>query len=207
MDPLSVSSAFASIVGLIAEFSGQRKEASGRSYEEFKAWLAEHRHDEIIQLLEQNGDSIIAIRVLLAQDRKHLGALLASIDRKLSALVGSVAGFAELAAAICPGVQLPAESVDFLRWFEKSGSARAMEISSMDAHNIMPLDAAAGARENFEVSDWRFFEDDIATLVGADLLGLTHNSQGYRVFILTRAASNFIRELDNNADIESAKAR
>jgi hypothetical protein len=104
MDPLSVSSAFASIVGLIAQFSEQRHEGSARNYEEFKAWLAEHRHDEIIRELDQNGNSIIAIRVLLAQDRAHLGARLASMDQKLSVLAGSVAGFAELAAAVRPGV-------------------------------------------------------------------------------------------------------
>jgi hypothetical protein len=205
MDLVTASTSFASLVGLITQFAEQRRDASGRSYEEFKAWLAEHRHEEVIKLLEQNGSSIIAIRAVLSQDRKELLERLANMDRSLASLAYG-AGFEELAAAVVrPGARVSDQAIAFLRSFEKSGSGRALEVITMQGRDLVPMDRTPGvARAGIEYGDWRFFEDDMATLIEIGLLRLTYNSQNKRVFVLTRRAVDFIRELDNRSSEQTS---
>jgi hypothetical protein len=66
----------------------------------FKGWLPEHRHDEIIEKLEQSGASIIAIRAALAQSHKEFFERVAAMDRALASLASSSAPFKKLQPSV-----------------------------------------------------------------------------------------------------------
>jgi|ERR1700733_971639 molybdopterin converting factor small subunit len=195
MDPVS---AFASIVGLLGQFVSERRAASQRSAEEFQAWLTEHNHEEIVELISQSDRTVIAIRALLSEDRAELRTRLADIDRNLAILASANQTLAPLAAALVPGAELSQQAIDFLRRFVKSPSGRLFEKKrGMDGRlHLVELDAPAPVRGEVEYGDRRFYEDDVSTLVALGLITFDSNGDGERILCLTRAAVTFIEQLD-----------
>ncbi|MDG2539221.1 hypothetical protein P5Y53_16210 [Dyella jiangningensis] len=76
MDPLTLTSSFATIVSLIAEFNSQRRTAGDADMDEFKAWLADQRHHEIISLLESNATTTVWIKARLQESQESLSDIL-----------------------------------------------------------------------------------------------------------------------------------
>jgi hypothetical protein len=195
MDLLSGAGVFANIVSLIAQFADQRSERSAKNYEEFRAWLSDNRHEDIVKYLDQHSAALTGIKMFLSQNNEIVLNRLANIDRNLAALAAGTVELEGIALAIYPGAKLSRNALDFLREFEKSGSGRALESRTNDGRSILPFDETNSGPE-FQCADWRFFEDDIATLVELGLLHIAHNKQGYRIFIYTRAASDLVRLLE-----------
>lgn len=69
MDPIS---GFATIVGLAADFVSQRRAEEDASLEEFKAWLADQRHSDIVRLLESNTATSVGIKALLHESHSEI---------------------------------------------------------------------------------------------------------------------------------------
>lgn len=195
MDPF----ALISIVSLLADFANERRADAAQTYEEFRSWLSDNRHDEIIKLLEQNAKSVTSIKLLLSSDRQALLDRLERIDRSLAIVAGGIAGFAELAAAVRPSAKLSPDALNFLRDIERSGSGRVLEGRLLPAAlpEFVPLDTYT--RSNVQIKytgDIRFYEGDIAVLLETELLRLTHNDSGRRIFIMTRQAADLVRAED-----------
>jgi hypothetical protein len=68
MDPI----VFSTIVSLLADFVSQRRAENDASLEEFKTWLADQRHTEIIKLLDSNTERTIGIKALLHQSHSEI---------------------------------------------------------------------------------------------------------------------------------------
>lgn len=68
MDPFS---GFSTIVALAADFVSQRRAEEDASLEEFKAWLANQRHSDIIKLLESNTATSVGIKALLHESHSE----------------------------------------------------------------------------------------------------------------------------------------
>ncbi|WP_440221764.1 hypothetical protein ACQQ2N_11745 [Dokdonella sp. MW10] len=62
----------ATVVALIADFSSQRRSGKEASLEDFKAWLAEQRHHEIIKLLESNLVTIVSMKAVLNESHSRI---------------------------------------------------------------------------------------------------------------------------------------
>lgn len=94
-----------------------------------------------------------------------------------------------------PGARISGNALDFLRAFERSGSSEVLEIIVAMGRMIVPIDGGS-SHETFQHTDWRFFEDDISTLLELGLLRLRYDDRSQRVFIFTRNASNLVQLLD-----------
>lgn len=194
MDVLSTgTTGFATVVGLIGQFVDGRRNAATQDYEQFKAWLAENRHEEIIQLLEQNATTVVSIKALLAQDRAFLIEYLLRLDRNLAALASMVQGFAEVAEAIRPEARLSEDALSFLRDFDRSGASEVIELIAQTGRFLRSFGGTSTV--NLEFGNSRFFEDDLRQLLELGLLRLGEGPHGTRVFLLTRRASALVRSL------------
>jgi len=185
-----------SLVGLVTQFAGERRHAVAMTAEEFKAWLAENRHDDVVRLLEQNAHSLLAVRIMLSQDRTELFTQLAEIDRKLAIIVGGMKGFAQVASVIHPYARVSRDGKRFLRDFDRTGASKALEFANTQAHLIVPVDAPPAGQQMELRGGWRFFEDDIAIMVEAGLLLVSRDRDGRRALSLTRDGSDFARSVD-----------
>src|SRR5438876_5243311 len=92
MDLQDTSTAFASIVSLIAEYINQRRAGSALSYNEFVTWLADNRHEELVKLIGQNLTTITSIKTILA----HNQTTLERIDRNVALIADRLQGLPEL---------------------------------------------------------------------------------------------------------------
>lgn len=69
MDPIT---GFATIVSLAADFVSQRRADDDASLEEFKDWLANQKHADIIKLLESNTATTVGIKALLHESHSEI---------------------------------------------------------------------------------------------------------------------------------------
>lgn len=194
MDLLSTrTTGFATVVGLIGQFLDGRRDRATQDYEQFKAWLAENRHEEIIKLLEQNVATTVGIKALLTRDRAFLTECLVRLDRNLAAIASDMQGFAAVAEAMRPEARLSADALSFLRDFDRSGAPQVIEFNAANGRFLVPVGGISGAK--IEHGDPRFFEDDVRQLLEAGLLRLGQGPNGTRAFFLTRQASALVRSL------------
>jgi hypothetical protein len=199
MDPFI---AFITFVSLLADFTNERRARTAHTYEEFRVWLEENRHEDVITLLQQNAATVTSIKALLALDRHAFHERFEHIDRSLAIIAGSFDGFAQLAGAVRPLAKLSQDALNFLRDIERSGSGRVLEtrLSATQLPELVPLDTYT--RSDVEIKyrgDARFYEDDIGILLETGLLRLKHGDKGRRIFIMTREASDFVRADDAKA--------
>lgn len=59
-------------MSLAANFVSERRSENDANIEEFKAWLADQRHDDIIKLLESNTATTVGIKALLHESRSDI---------------------------------------------------------------------------------------------------------------------------------------
>ena len=193
---MDIAGQFATLVSLLIEFAKERRHGTARTYEEFRAWLADHRHEDIMRLLEQNATTIVSIKAILNQEHGALRQQLERIDRNLALLVSNAPGFGELAVALYPDATLSQDAIQFLRTFAESRAGRMLEIVAANGRFLLPLE---GQLPSIDSSNWRFFEDDVQTLAECRLLRLLQQADGKRVFVLTRRAMDFLHALDERA--------
>lgn len=182
------TAAFASIVGLIGQFLNERRTGTAQDYEEFKSWLAENRHEDIIRLLEQNAATVTNIKALLTQDRATLLQRFDQLDHHLAVIAQMVQGLGGIAQAIRPEVRISRHALAFLREIDRSGSSAVLEMGGMGGRKLFTMDTEKGLTGVIRYGDERFFEDDVHQLITAELLRLAHDKQGNRILHLTRQA-------------------
>ena len=102
MDPLSIASTFATIVGLIGQFRGERSAKEQGTLNDFMQWLIESNHAEIKKLLENNSKASEGIKNILQEDRELFLEKLEGINKALLSFASGVSGFSSLAEAINP---------------------------------------------------------------------------------------------------------
>ena len=192
MDPLSTATIFATVVSLIADYKAHHSDTDAANFSEFAKWLAENRHDEILQLLNQNANTSISIKALLVRDKDWLAERFQVLDQNLAVLAGSIDGIADLAAALRPTSALSPQAASILDQFEDSGASKAVEIILLSGGPDYKF--LGGKRGDLKYDDARFIEDDLAMLVDSGLLRQSDNHIGERLFLYTRTASQYVAE-------------
>jgi hypothetical protein len=190
MDPLTLSTTFATVVSLVADFRGQRQGAEPKGFAEFQKWLTAQKHEEISALIA-TGQSISAIEALLKEDFEILREKLDRLDRAFAAFAAFDEDLGRLASAIRPGESLSEQALDLLRQFAASGATKFIEVRG---HDGMVLVLTEGGSGQLSYEDKRFIADDLETLVDLGLIRISDvNSSGGRVFVLTRRAVQLIQ--------------
>lgn len=186
MDPLTVTSAVATIVGLMSDFASSRHESRQATFDEFSVWLTEHRHEEVLKAILQSDQTVLSIKALLGTDRAVLADRLDRIDRAITAVAGSIDGLSALAMAVRPGAVLSSQALSLLRTYRAKVASKGIQLRAFAGHrSFMFLDGQPG---DFVITEPQFFDDDLATLVGLGLLRLEYNGKGDPTYAYTRAS-------------------
>ncbi|PLY00818.1 MAG: hypothetical protein C0622_08225 [Desulfuromonas sp.] len=196
MDPLSIASAFATIVCLIGQFRGERAGEDQSDLNDFLQWLIESNHSELKELLESNAQASEGIKEILNEDREILLGKLESINNALASFVTSFGGFSSVAKGLSHNSTLSDQAVSILAQFEGQEASKALELHMYGGKNLMFLDGNQGS---IEISEPRFIEDDLKTLIELGLLRHDYNKKGENIYIYTRSASELIKAIETSS--------
>lgn len=192
MDPLTAATTFATIVSLLADFKSQRQDNTGDEFNDFLLWLAKSQHDELKTLIQQNATTTIGIKALLNENKKALAEKLEQLDYKLALLMSKDSDFSNIVKGIRPVSVFSQQALELLQQIEESGASRAIEFYTSDGLALICMD---GDQHHLKYREPRFIEDDLKMLVENKFLHLDRNSQGNRVFVYTRMASDFVKSI------------
>lgn len=188
---IETAAAFATIVSLLADFVAHRGATQSKSFDEFMAWLSEQRHDEIKSLLELNTTTTIGIKALLGENQREILDRLQSLDKSMASFAAGFDAYRGLAQAAHPTAVLSEQAISLLDQFYDSGASKILEVQYLEGtKSLLIVDGPAGGQLN--ISDARFLEDDLTSLVELGLLGLDYNGNGDRLFSFRRAAARLI---------------
>lgn len=190
MEPISVATAFASVIGLLGQFQASRGSADQADFNEFLQWLVDSNHEEVKSLIESNTKTAIGIKALLNQNHDVLLQKLDALDSALSSFGSLIPGFSDISSGLYPSrSQLSEQAKEILSQFQSSGASKILELRTFDGVELMYLD---GNEREMKISDPRFLEDDLKTLVELGLLRHDFNRKGDNLYIFTRTASELV---------------
>lgn len=187
MDLSVATTAFASIVSLIADFRAHRDASQSADYEEFERFLATRRHDGILGLLNRNTEIGLAIKALLKEDRDTLRDRFDRLDNAMASIASRMAGFGPLVEALRPSANVSAQAVSILQQFKDSGASKAIDIGIPGRYLLTD-----GNQGELVFSEAQFVQDDLMRLCEMGLLRPDVNSTGKRMFVFTRAGAQFL---------------
>jgi hypothetical protein len=187
VDLASAAAATATVVGLLSDFISHRKSQQAATFDEFQAWLAEHRHEEVVALLRSNEKVSISLKALFNESSEKILAKLDALDTALAMYASQVAGFAEVAAAVRPSSVLSEQALMILRRMQEGGTSKVLHHHRglSGGIDLVGMDGSAGT---IEPADQQFIEDDLRILVALGLLRVSLNPRGQNLYHYTRAA-------------------
>lgn len=188
MDPLTLSTTFATIVGLICNFKQERKGQRELSNNDFFEWLEKHHHHEIKDIITRNQNLSIGLEILIKEEYETLVIKLNKIDDILAKLVSQIDGFKEITNAIKPSSGISKQAVNILEQLVESNSNEFGKIINYRIGHTLSLHSGG----NIQYNEPRFLEDDLNSLVNLGLLRLRVGSKGTEFYGITRNAVKFI---------------
>jgi len=196
MDFGGAANAFSTITTLLATYVAEQRAGKQRSIEGFKDWLAEHRHTEVVNMLEQNSATTVSIKAMLSQDREVLLKNFDSLDRHMAAISSAVTGLSNLALAVRPMARLSRQAEALLCKMHSSGASQFLDVGQQllsGAKLLLPMDSED--RAEITPDDPQFFEDDLHVLRDLGMIRFTSNSQGHRIVNLTRPGAEHAKRV------------
>jgi hypothetical protein len=191
MESITVAASFATIVGLLADFSAHRSDQRSAELSEFLEWLSTHGHSEVLKAIESSHLTSVSIKAALAEGNRQLLDRLISIDRSLVALCEAEGPLGALAKSVNPRAMLSDQAKHILVSFEETGAGAALELWVDDGMALIFMDRPG----EIDIEDQRFYRDDVDQLIELGLFRITFNDKGERIFNLTRTASAFAQTL------------
>ena len=185
MEPITIATAFASIVGLLRVYKAEAQELEGRDFGKYIDWLRRQEHNQLANLIQGNTDLARSVRDLIEDQHREVMAKLDVLDKVLASVARHIDTFQPLAAVV-GAAQLSDQAVSVLRQMNKASASRFSENPSTRSGTTY---AMLGAPGTVQVSEPRFIRDDLLTLCELGLLRLDHNDRGGRIFIITRAGA------------------
>lgn len=192
IDPMTASTAFATIVGLVCNYAAEQRSGVPDPYADFMESLREN-HDEIRKKIEENIDLNKSLRCLLSQSNDVVLRKLEQLDQILAGVAANLDDFRPISLAVHKEEVLSDEAVGILSQFIDSGDARFLALTGLGEGGVTFLPMDTGAESiTFE---HRFLQDDLRTLCGLGFLGHDYNSTGETIFILTRQAERYVKAM------------
>jgi hypothetical protein len=191
MDPLTLSTAFATIVSLLGSYSSERGSERASSYEDFMSWLVEKNHQELVGIIEQNHTTVVSVKALLSQNHEVVASHLRSLDESMAQIASGIAEFRGLALLAHPQHELSYQAISLLSEFCDSGASKMLEMHVA----IGALYSFVDTNLSFVPSEPRFIQDDLNALVSLGLLNLEYASDKRRDFQITRNAVRYVEAI------------
>lgn len=195
MDAGSAAALTATVVGLISDFVSHRKSDAAATFDEFQAWLAEHRHEEVVFLLTANQKFALGMKAIFHESSEKILAKLEALDAALASYASHIGGFAEVAAAVRPQSVLSTQALMILRRMRDGKTSKVLHHSRgfQGGIDLVGMDGSAGT---IAPEQQQFIEDDIRVLLALGLLRVSLNSKGQNLYHYTRAAEGILSASD-----------
>jgi hypothetical protein len=194
MEPVSAAATFATLVSLMADFAASRGHKDVLEIKEFTEWLARHGHSELKEKIEANHQTTVSIKAALSEGRSELLARLERIEGLLATLSIGEGPISDLAASIAPESMLPAQAKAFLVAFETTNAGTALEVQYLSEGTKLHFIDGKG-NNSYLPDDPRFLNDDLNLLLKLEMLSLSHNGNGDRLFRITRRGADVARRI------------
>jgi len=192
MDPITLSTTLASLVGLICNFKQEKKDQKELSSKEFVEWLEFHKHRDLKNLILHTHNLSSEIDSLLKQNHELILTKLNKIDDILASLLSHFKGLQGIVQLLKPNSQLSDQAISILRQFVNSNSDEfGIIINGIEYCLIL---TSGGS---MDVEDQRFLKDDLNTLVELGFLYPRIGSKGSQFYGITRNADRFINVIDS----------
>lgn len=189
MDPLALSGAFATVVGLLANFKAER---SGADLNEFMSWLREQHQEQLAQAIAQNKALSFELSSLLATNHEELVERLASLNQKMARIASEIEGFSGIAKLLGQAPKLSQQARSVLEQIVVSGANFVME-HKLSTGEPTELIFVGGAVGQVKYEEQQHINEDLEALVAVGLLRLEFASKGSRKFSPTRAGVDWVR--------------
>ena len=193
MEPLSLATSFATIIGLIGLYKQEHKEKNSADKDTFLQWLESHKHEEFVEQIRSSPDALNEIEKALSEDHEIIITKLNKIDVLLSTLSRNMDLLGGLAASLHQSVDISDQAIDIIRQLVNSSNSDFLKHTSGAITNALIL-MQGGGRINFE--DPIFINDDLDTLVNYGLLKLRYGPKGSEIYSITRDAAKLIDSID-----------
>jgi ABC-type transporter Mla subunit MlaD len=194
VDPITLTTSFATIVGLICNYKQQQQDQKAASSQDFLQWLDEHRHEELKNLILQTHGLESQVAYLLRRDHKLIMQQLSEIDKILATLLSRVEGFSEIVHILRPNFELSDQALHILRRLVNS---QADEFGKNHLGSGGVELVLVSSDPEIEVREPRFLDDDLRTLVDLQLLLPRVGSRGTKFFRVTRNAARLVGALQD----------
>lgn len=192
-DFLALSGAFATLVGLLANFKAER---SSSELSDFMNWLRDTHQDRIADAIDSNKELSGKISGLLSTNHEELVSRLQLLTEKINQIGSQIEGFSGIAELFKHAPNLSSQAISVLRQIANSGAKYVLEhkMSTGDLDEFIFIQGKNSGQLHYE--DARFIDDDLRNLVATKLLNLEYASKGSRKFSLTRLGLEYINTLD-----------
>lgn len=190
MDPLALSGAFATLVGLLANFKAER---SGAALSDFMDWLKDQHQDQIVARIAADRKLTQELEVVLAIKHEDLILKLGSLTEQVSAVASRIDGFAGLASHFTPSSVLSDQAHSILGQLVKSQADYAQECE-MDDRTLYLFVGGAGGE--LAITEPMFLNEDIHALQLAGLLRGEHTPNGANKLVPSRLGYEYIQRRD-----------
>jgi len=196
---IEIASAFATIVGLMAAFKAEARSAEAGDDVEFTHWLIRKGHKTLADDISANHLLNLSIKNLLSGHHDSVMQQFKILNDALVSFAQRLDGIGEIAATINQRGAISDQAFSILKQMEAAQASRFLESKTMDSTTFILLDGRGGY---LDIKDSRFVEDDLDTLCALSLLKQSFNSQGYRLWNITRRASELVRAAPNSGSGE-----
>lgn len=193
MDPLTLSTTFATIVGLISNFKSERTQTSEDEYNEFISWLEERRYTSLIKELHDNYRLSLNIRELLRENHNQLLTKLDVINDGLLKIASQIEGFDRIAEVTNPNSGLSDQAISILKQLDNSGGSQILALPHSGVYVYMIMDGKNS--QMIEITEDRFADDDFNQLSTYGFLNIGYNSTGKTTYKITRLAVKYLNSL------------
>ena len=127
MDPLALSGAFATVVGLLANF---KAEHSSAALTDFIDWLKEQHQDQMVVRIAQDEKLTRELKLLLAIKHEDLVVKLGSLNDQMAQIAKQIDGLSGLALHFAPSSPLSSQARSIIKQLVASGADFAQTISA-----------------------------------------------------------------------------
>jgi hypothetical protein len=187
MEPITVATSFASIVGLLSIFKSEGKSREGDTLEDFIEWLRRREHEQVVDLILKNTQLSRSLGEIVQVQHEQILARLAELDAVLADVASHVAVFQSLADAVRIQSHLSDQSVSILRQLNDAHASKFVELPGGRRETIFEM--LDGIRGRIRVTEPRFVDSDLSKLCELGLLLPSFGSNGGRIFTITRSGS------------------
>jgi hypothetical protein len=191
VNSLDLATAFATVVGLIANFRQEQSAQETLTVDEFLHWLNDHRHATIRAQIENNTALLEAITRLLAGNRDAVLEEIRAVNQLLAGLLAHARTFADVTRSVFPEVALSDQAVGILRILVESGGEELIMVQVSGPRTVLEVFGKCG----INYPEPRFLEDDLDALCHFGFVTRRVASNTQQCFRLTRAGLHYIQSL------------